>query len=240
VFRIWPSDIEVGIGKLESVSAILTIGIVILGGFVCGELAKVIGLPKVTGFIVAGIFLSPSFSHVVPPDFTEHTDLITNIALAFITFSVGGTLHYGRVRRLGRSILTITLFEAEFAFLVSGIGLLALAPLIVGGAGASWAGTYIPLALLLGCLASPTACTVAERVCVSIKEYSPKTSPFESLDNSVFSSKTTTSPVSIKYTLSPFSPLEITISPSLNSKGVNKLAILDSAGRSVSLKIFTC
>jgi len=33
---------------------------------------------------------------------------------------------------------------------------LALAPLIVSGDGNSWTGTFIPLALLLGCLASPT------------------------------------------------------------------------------------
>jgi len=137
-------------------SAVLTVGIVILCGFVCGEVAKKIGLPKVTGFIIAGILLNPSLLHVVPEDFTQHTDLVTNIALAFITFSVGGTLYYGRVKKLGRSILTITLFEAEFAFLVSTAGLLVLAPLIVGGTGTSWTATFIPLALLLGCLASPT------------------------------------------------------------------------------------
>jgi Kef-type K+ transport system membrane component KefB len=113
---------------------------------------------------------------VVPADFTAHTDLITNIALAFITFSVGGTLYYGQVRRLGRSIFAITLCEAEFAFLVSGIGLLALAPLIVGGAGASWAGTYVPLALLLGCLASPTDPSATLAVTHEYKAKGPVTS----------------------------------------------------------------
>lgn len=137
-------------------SAVLAVGVVILCGFVCGEVARKIGLPKVTGFIIAGILLNPSLVHIVPEDFAAHTDLVTNIALAFITFSVGGTLYYRRVRKLGRSILAITFCEAEFAFVVTAAGLLVLAPLIVGGTGNSWTGTFIPLALLLGCLASPT------------------------------------------------------------------------------------
>ncbi len=157
-------------------STVLIVGIVILCGFVCGEVAKKIGLPKVTGFIVAGIFLNPSLLHIVPDGFTAHTDLVTNIALAFITFSVGGTLYYRRVRRLGKSILVITLCEAEFAFLASVVGLLLLSPLIVGGAGHSWTGTFIPLALLLGCLASPTDPSATLAVTHEYKAKGPVTS----------------------------------------------------------------
>jgi len=155
---------------------VLIVGIIVLCGFVAGEVAKKIGLPKVTGFIIAGVILNPDLSHLLPKDFTNHTDLITNIALAFITFSVGGTLSFGKIKKLGKSILTITLFEAEFAFLVSVTGLLLLSPLIVGGDNASWLGTFLPLALLLGCLASPTDPSATLAVTHQYKAKGPVTS----------------------------------------------------------------
>lgn len=157
-------------------STVLIVGIVVLFGFIAGELAKKIGLPKVTGFIVAGVLLNPDLLHLLPKDFTQHTDLVTNISLAFITFSVGGTLRYMKVKELGKSILTITFFEAEFAFLVTVIGLLALSPLIISGDGTSWTGTFIPLALLLGCLASPTDPSATLAVTHEYKAKGPVTS----------------------------------------------------------------
>ena len=97
--------------------ATLTVGIILLVGFLLGEMAQKMRLPKITGYILAGIGLNPRQFKLIPQDFTEQTDLVTNIALSFITFSVGGTLLYARVRRLGRTILSITLFEAEGALL---------------------------------------------------------------------------------------------------------------------------
>jgi len=78
------------------------------------------------------------------------------MALAFITFSVGGTVFLPRVRELGRSIALITLFEAEFAFLAVVIGFAALTPLLMHGAGLPWAAAILPMSLLAGSLASPT------------------------------------------------------------------------------------
>jgi len=137
-------------------SPVLLVGITILAGFLGGELARRLGLPKVTGFILAGVLLNPTLTGFIPEDFTEHTDLVTNIALSFITFSVGGTLLWKRIRGLGKGIVYITLFEAEFAFLVTFVGVLAVAPLLITTGGAGWATTFIPIALLMGCLASPT------------------------------------------------------------------------------------
>ena len=64
--------------------SIFVIGVVIFTGFVCGEVATKVKLPKVTGYIIAGIILNPQLFHFVPEDFPSHTDLITNISLAFI------------------------------------------------------------------------------------------------------------------------------------------------------------
>ena len=58
---------------------ILTVGIIIFTGFVFGELCTRIKLPKVTGYILAGLLLNPDLTHFVPDTFVEHTALITNI-----------------------------------------------------------------------------------------------------------------------------------------------------------------
>lgn len=136
-------------------SPVFLIGIIVSTGFAVGELAQKLRLPKVTGFILAGILLNPGVLGIVPADFTQHTSVVTNIALSFITFSVGGTLLFSRVRKLGKEILLITLCEGEFAFLVTAGGILLVAPLLLHD-GSDWVATYIPGALLIGCLASPT------------------------------------------------------------------------------------
>nr|WP_320048574.1 cation:proton antiporter [uncultured Desulfuromonas sp.] len=135
---------------------ILVIGLILFGGFVMGELCKRFGLPKVTGYILAGLLLNPRLTPIIPNDFVEHTDLVTNISLAFITFSVGGTLLMPKIRALGKPIIFITLFEAECAFLFVTVAFILLAPMIGGFGDANLVSRLIPLALLLGALAAPT------------------------------------------------------------------------------------
>ena len=135
---------------------ILIIGIIIFSGLVVGEICTRIGLPKVTGYILAGLLLNPNLTNVIPETFVEHTSLVTNIALSFITFSVGGTLLFSKIRRLGKSIIYITLLEAEFAFLFVAVFFIILAPLLNPLPGLSMTSFYVPMALLMASLASPT------------------------------------------------------------------------------------
>ena len=135
---------------------ILIIGIILFTGFVMGELCTHIGLPKVTGYILAGIILNPRLTHFIPESFVDHTSLVTNVALSFITFSVGGTLLFPKIRALGKSIITITLFEAEFAFLFVALFFIFLGPAVLSSPGLNQLSYFIPIGLLLASLASPT------------------------------------------------------------------------------------
>ncbi len=135
---------------------ILIIGIIMLCGFVFGEFCTRFGFPKVTGYIFAGIILNPNLTHVIPKYFIEHTALVTNISLSFITFSVGGTLFFSKIRRLGKPIILITLLEAEFAFLFVAIIFTILGPIIVSQPQLTLLSFFIPLSLLIASLASPT------------------------------------------------------------------------------------
>jgi Kef-type K+ transport system membrane component KefB len=153
--RVWSGNQGLD-PKTEQMPPILIVGIVILVGFLCGEALKALGLPKVTGYILGGVLLNPGLFNIVPADFIEHSGLITNISLSFITFSVGGTLSFGKLRKLGRVIFSVTIFEAEMAFLLVFAGFLLFLPFLVHMPNATLSATFIPAALLLGCLASPT------------------------------------------------------------------------------------
>ena len=136
--------------------SILIVGLILFVGFVLGEAAEKVRLPKISGYILAGILLNPRLLPVVPETFTEHTDLITDIALAFITFSVGGTLLVSRIKTLGRTIALTALFEAEMA-LVFVIGGFVGAQALFGESMSQFqTGLLIPLSILLGSLALPT------------------------------------------------------------------------------------
>ena len=87
----------------------------------------------------------------------EHTSLITNIALSFITFPVGGSLLFSMVKKLGKTMICITVLEAEMAFAAILIGFFVLGyfSILPVGTSASIA-LILSLSLLIGSMGSPT------------------------------------------------------------------------------------
>ncbi len=137
-------------------NSILIVGFIIFTGFIFGETVQKLKLPKVTGYILAGICLNPRLLPLIPETFIDHTDLFTDIALAFITFSVGGTLLYAHIKKLGKPIFAITILEAECAMLVVIAGFIGASCLFQDSDMLNMAGMVIPISILLGSLASPT------------------------------------------------------------------------------------
>jgi Kef-type K+ transport system membrane component KefB len=134
----------------------LIIGIILFSGFVLGELAQRIMLPRVTGYIIAGILLNPQIAWFMPKNIASHTTFVTNFALSFITFSIGGSLILAKIRKLGRSILSITFFEAEVTFLVVALAVAFSLPHLAHKAHGDFMHMFLPLGLIIGALASPT------------------------------------------------------------------------------------
>lgn len=96
---------------------VLSIGILIFAGYIAGEIAEKIKLPKISGYILAGILLNPDMSGIMSAQFVSHTDPLLSIALSIITFSIGGSLSSTNLKTTGRKILTLTVMESIFAFL---------------------------------------------------------------------------------------------------------------------------
>ena len=116
--------------------------------------SKKYSLPIVVGYVLFGIVISPDILNLIP--FLESEfhnwyefliiklDYITQIALAFIVFTIGSELSLRTFKRLGKSIYIITIFEALGGAIVS-----ALAVYIIGAP--------IYMALLLGAIAAASA-----------------------------------------------------------------------------------
>ena len=136
-------------------NTLLIFGALLFLGLFFGSIAKRIGLPKITGYLVAGVLLSPNIVPFIPEKFVTNTDNVTNLALAFVTFLVGGTLKWKTLKQQGKAIMLITLLEAECAFICVALGFAAF--FHFGGlSGSLTAAAMIPLSVLLAALASPT------------------------------------------------------------------------------------
>ena len=99
------------------------IGLVIAIAFLGSKVFQRVGAPQVVGFIVIGVALGPSLFNLIPTQLCEELEFISEIALGLIGFDMGSHLLFKELRKLGRSIVFILLFEAlgTFALVTSGI-----------------------------------------------------------------------------------------------------------------------
>jgi len=137
------------------VTGLLATGLVITLGYLLGELVRKIGLPRVSGYIIAGLILNPQITGLVSASFVGSLGTTTSLALSILTFAIGGTLALRPLRELGRKLLFIALGEAQLSALLVAAGCLAALPFLLPNA-PSFLTTVAPLAVLLGALASPT------------------------------------------------------------------------------------
>ncbi|GET28518.1 cation:proton antiporter [Prolixibacter sp. SD074] len=132
---------------------LLITGIILLSGYVFGQVFHRIGLPRVTGYIVAGIMLNPRIFFIVPDVFLQQVRPITDLCLAFITMEVGTSLTMPKLRQLGRSIIAIAFAESIMAFLLVGTVLYLFLYLTGFDMGAAY---LLPFSMLVASLAAPT------------------------------------------------------------------------------------
>jgi len=136
---------------------VLAIGIIIVIGFLGGLVTEKIKFPRITGYIIIGLLLSPSLLNVISAETIENLDIVTNIALGVIAFLIGGSLRLEPIRKLGKSIAWITIFQSLGTWLIVTLLLVFLSPLILDIPSATWSQTYFPLALIIGAISSATA-----------------------------------------------------------------------------------
>ncbi len=97
---------------------IISVAVMLLSGFLLTRLTKLLKLPNVTAYIIAGILLGPYCFKVVPDRVVQGMSFLADIALAFIAFGTGEFFRLSTLRRNGAKNIVITLFESLIASLV--------------------------------------------------------------------------------------------------------------------------
>lgn len=109
-----------GILQLGSAAAgvptLMLFGFLILGAYSVGELVKPLGIPKIVGYLLAGmIFGPPGLGYVSKPALTELTP-VSNLAIALIAFLAGAELQLEEIRQRGAAILKMVSVELLLTF----------------------------------------------------------------------------------------------------------------------------
>ncbi len=124
---------------------IISVAIMLLAGFLGTRLTKLLRLPNVTAYILVGILLGPKCLNFIPEYVVDGMDFISDIALAFIAFSVGEYFRFSTLKKNGGKVVVITLFEA----LTASVLVFVLTYFILG--------LNLAFSVILAALASATA-----------------------------------------------------------------------------------
>ena len=144
-------------------------------GLLMTRVMKKINLPNVTGYLIAGLIVGPYCLGIFNHENIDGLSIITEAALGFIAFSIGGEFKLSSLKQLGAKIFVITVLEAV------GASVLVSTVLILAG--------FNPqLSLVLGAIASATAPAATLMVVRQYKARGPVTStllPVVAIDDAV-------------------------------------------------------
>ena len=135
-----------GEGMRIASGIVLSLGIILILGFMMTRLTKLLKLPSVIAYLLVGIIIGPSIINLIPSEFISRSSFISDVALAFVAFTVGEFFKFDSIKKsLGKAI-AITAIESIVTFvLVFGLCFLIF--------------KEVPFSLVLASLASATAPT---------------------------------------------------------------------------------
>ena len=137
---------------------LICLAVAVIGGLMLSRLTKLVNLPSVTAYLLAGLLLGPfclgglgikgfGFGSL---EQVESLGILSQTALGFIAFAMGSEFRMHQLKSMGSKAITIGILQAVgTTILVDGvlIGLHFLHPQVIS----------LPAALVLGAIASATA-----------------------------------------------------------------------------------
>ena len=137
---------------------LISLAIALVGGLMMSRLTKLVHLPAVTAYLVAGLLLGPFFIGSLnisglgfnTLDQVEGLSIITQTALGFIAFTIGNEFRLSQLKATGAKAITIGILQAVIATVLVDIVLIVLHlcfPHVIS----------LPSAIVLGAIASATA-----------------------------------------------------------------------------------
>ena len=138
---------------------ITAVGFLLFAGTLTSELIAPLGLPHLTGYLVAGILAEPHVLRLVDEHTVKSLSPWNMLSLALIALAGGAELDFAAMRKGARGLSWATLVQCLLVLVVVGGSFLAAHPLIPFTHGLS-KGALLGVALLWGALAvtrSPSA-----------------------------------------------------------------------------------
>lgn len=132
-------------GLNQETEILLVLSIILFSGFIMTRLTNTLNMPKVSGYILAGILIGPYCLNLIPTSIIKTMGFVNDWALAFIAFGVGKFFKKEVLMQTGKKIVFITISEA----LAAGVLVTILLKLIFS---LEWG-----FALILGAIATATA-----------------------------------------------------------------------------------
>lgn len=168
---------------------LLSLSIALLAGLMLSRLAKLVKLPAVTAYLIAGILVGPyclgafgvSGLGFTSLDNVKQFELLCDIALGFIAFSIGNEFRLSQLKKIGKQATIIGIVQAVVATLLVD-AVLIVVHLILGDK------FPLPVAIVLGAIASATAPAATLMVVKQYKAKGPLTDillPVVALDDAV-------------------------------------------------------
>ncbi len=160
---------------MKKVNILLSLSLSMIIALLMTRVMKKISLPNVTGYLIAGLIAGPYCLKLYNSGNIDTLSIITNVALGFIAFSIGGEFKLSSLKQLGAKIFVITVFEAV------GASVLVITVLVLFK-------FPLTLALVLGAIASATAPAATLMVVRQYKAQGPVTStllPVVAIDDAV-------------------------------------------------------
>ena len=105
-------------GTSQVASIIISVAFMLLFGFAMTRITKLLKLPNVTAYILAGILIGPYCLGLIPQRIIDGMDFLSDIALAFIAFSTGEFFRFSTLKKSGAKVMVITVCEALLASVV--------------------------------------------------------------------------------------------------------------------------
>lgn len=134
---------------------LFNLSIIFIFGLLIGHALKMIKLPEVMGYLIAGIVIGPYVLNLVTFDSLNSMELFSTIALSFVSFLIGAEFKWNYVKRLGKKPFIIGLTCSLFTmFTVTGCLYLS--------------GSALSFALIMGAIAAATA---PAAIMMIVKEY---------------------------------------------------------------------
>ncbi|MBQ7368955.1 MAG: cation:proton antiporter [Clostridia bacterium] len=168
---------------------LLTLSLSLLAGLLLSRLAKLLKLPAVTAYLVAGILVGPyclGAFQVSGLGFTgkadvESVSILSDVALGFIAFSIGNEFRLPQLKKIGKQATIVGIFQAVVTTIVVDFALILLHFAMPDKLSLS-------AALVLGAIASATAPAATLMVVKQYKAKGPVTDillPVVALDDAV-------------------------------------------------------